>query len=115
MTDDYMKNCRNCRFFNLQKDSCTKKVFEINMENNIDTIIEDGLIEAAIREGFSEKIFNSISKKKQGEFAEEFEDAKNNWVEEISEQVSLMLIRRFNDKCTVTVKDSKEFYCSQWD
>ena len=113
--NDITKNCRGCRFFNLKEDSCTKEVFEIDMENNIDSIIDDGLIEAAIREGFSEKVFKSISKKKQNEFVEEFEDAKNNWIEEISEQVSRMLRNNFSDNCTVTVRDSREFYCNQWD
>ncbi len=110
-----MKNCRRCRFFNLKEESCTKEVFEINLENNIDKIIDDGLIEAAIREGFSEKVFNSVSKKKQVEFAEEFEKAKNNWVEEISEMVSEMLRNNFECDYGVIPVNNREFCCNQWD
>lgn len=113
--DDYMKNCRYCRSFDTQQQCCTKEILEVNVENNIDTIIDDGLIEEAIREGFSDKVFNSISKKKQGEFAEEFEQAKNNWIEGISEQVAIMLRNNFSFEYGVVPKDNREFYCSKWD
>jgi len=113
MVEDYMKNCNHCRFF--IEGSCSKEVLEIDVENNIDTIIDDGLIEAAIREGFSDKTFNSITKKKQSEFSEEFEDAKNNWVEEISEQISQMLRNNFSFEYGVTPRNSREFCCNQWD
>lgn len=117
MIEDYMKNCNYCRFFNLKEGCCTKEVFEINLENNIDKIIEDGLIEEAIREGFSEKVFNSISKRedKQQEFTEEFEKAKANWVEEISEQVARLLRNNFDQNYAVIPVNSREFCCSQWD
>lgn len=111
----WMKNCNYCRFFNREQGHCTKEVLEVNVENNIETIIDDGLIEAAIREGFSEKTFNSVSKKKQNDFTEELEDAKNNWIEEISEQVARMLRNNFGFEYAVIPKDSKEFCCSQWD
>ena len=110
---DWMKTCKYCRFF--KEDYCTREVFEIDLDNNIDKIIDNGLIEEAIREGFSEKIFDSVSKKKQGEFAEEFENAKMNWVEEISEQISIMLRNNFSFEYGVVLKDSREFYCSKWD
>lgn len=115
--DDWMKTCYYCRFFNLKEECCTKEVFEINLENNIDKIIEDGLIEEAIREGFSEKVFNSISKRKdkQQEFAEEFEQMKANWIEEISDQVARMLRNNFDQDYMVMPINSREFYCSQWD
>lgn len=113
MIEDYMKNCNHCRFF--VKGCYSKEVLEIDLDNNIDQIIDDGLIEEAIREGFTEKVFNSVSKKKQGEFAEEFEDAKNNWVEEISEQISQMLRNNFGFEYGVTPKNSREFCCNQWD
>ncbi|MFA7675697.1 MAG: hypothetical protein WCY38_06485 [Endomicrobiia bacterium] len=115
MIENYMKNCNHCRFFDREQGCCTKQILEVDLENNIDTIIEDGLIEASIREGFSDKTFNSISKKKQSEFTEEFENAKNNWVEEISEQVSRMLRNNFSYEYGVTPKDSREFCCNQWD
>ncbi len=111
--DDWMKVCKYCRFF--KEDYCMREVFKIDVENNIDIIIEDGLIEEAIREGFSNKAFNSISKKKQGDFTEEFEQAKNNWVEEISEHVAIMLRNNFSFEYGVMPKDSREFYCSKWD
>jgi len=111
--DDWMKNCNHCRFF--KEGCCTKEVLEIDLDNNIETIIDDGLIEAAIREGFSEKVFNSVSKKKQGEFSEELETAILNWTEEISEQVATMIRNNFSFEYGVTPKDSREFYCSQWD
>lgn len=113
MIEDWMKNCNRCRFF--IKGCCSKEVFEIDLDNNIEQIIDDGLIEEAIREGFSEKVFNSISKKKQSEFTEEFEEAKNNWVEEISEQVAIILRNNFSIEYAITPKDTREFYCSQWD
>jgi len=113
--DDYMKNCRYCRFFNLKEENCTKEVFEINLDNNIDKIIEDGLIDEAIREGFSEKVFNSISKKKQQEFAEEFEQMKANWIEEISEQIARMLRNNFDQDYVVMPVNSREFCCNKWD
>ena len=115
MIEDYMKNCNYCRFFNLKEGCCTKEVFEINLENNIDKIIEDGLIEEAIREGFSEKKFNSISKRKQAEFNEEFEEMKVNWIEEISDQVARMLINKFSQEYRMIPKDTRDFYCSMWD
>jgi len=111
--EDWMKNCRRCRFF--KKECCTKEVLEINLDNNIETIIDDGLIEAAIREGFTEKVFNSVSKKKQGEFSEELENAILNWTEEISEQVSQMLRNNFSFEYGIIPKNSRDFYCSQWD
>ena len=111
--DDWMKNCNRCRFF--EKGCCTKEVLEIDLDNNIETIIDDGLIEAAIREGFTEKVFNSVSKKKQGEFTEELENAILNWTEEISEQVSQMIRNNFSFEYGVTPKNSRDFYCSQWD
>ncbi len=111
--DDYMKNCKYCRFF--KEEYCTKEVFEIDVDNNIEQIIDDGLIEEAIREGFSDKIFNSISKRKQKEFAEEFERMKTNWIEEISEQVAMMLRNNLSYEYGVVLKDSREFYCSKWD
>lgn len=111
--DEWMRNCNHCRFF--KENYCIREVFEIDVDNNIEQIIDDGLIEEAIREGFSEKIFNSISKKKQGEFTEEFENAKINWVEEISEQVAIMLRNNFSFEYGVVLKDSREFYCSKWD
>ena len=111
--EDWMKTCRYCRFF--KENYCTREVFEIDLDNNIDKIIDDGLIEEAIREGFSEKIFNSISKKKQGEFAEEFESAKMNWVEEISEHIAVMLRNNFDQSYAVMPVNSREFYCSKWD
>ena len=110
---DWMKTCKYCRFF--KEDYCTREVFEIDVDNNIEQIIDDGLIEEAIREGFSEKAFNSISKKKQGEFSKEFEDAKMNWIEEISEQVAIMLKNNFSFEYGVVPKNSREFYCSKWD
>jgi len=111
--DEWMKTCRFCRFF--KENYCIREVFEIDVDNNIEQIIDDGLIEEAIREGFSEKIFDSVSKKKQGEFAEEFENAKMNWVEEISEQVAIMLRNNINIEYKVMLKDSRNFYCSKWD
>lgn len=111
--DEWMKTCRFCRFF--KENYCIREVFEIDVDNNIEQIIDDGLIEEAIREGFSEKIFDSVSKKKQGEFAEEFENAKMNWVEEISEQISTMLRNNINIEYEVMLKDSRNFYCSKWD
>jgi len=111
--EDWMKNCNHCRFF--IKGCCSKEVLEIDVENNIDQIIDDGLIEEAIREGFSEKIFNSVSKKKQGEFSEELENAILNWTEEISEQVIQMIRNNFSFEYGVTPKNSRDFYCSQWD
>lgn len=113
--DDYMKNCHYCRFFNLTEGCCTKEVFEINLSDNIEKIIEDGYIEEAIREGFSEKVFNSISKKKQQEFAEEFEQMKANWIEEISEQVAIMLRNNFDHDYIVVPVNSREFCCNKWD
>ena len=110
-----MKNCRRCRFFDGEKECCTKEVFEIDLDNNIETIIDDGLIEAAIKEGFTEKKFNSVSKKKQGEFSEELENAILNWTEEISEQVIQMIRNNFSFEYGVTPKNSRDFYCSQWD
>ncbi|MFA7150436.1 MAG: hypothetical protein WC067_05420, partial [Candidatus Methanomethylophilaceae archaeon] len=66
-------------------------------------------------EGFTEKVFNSVSKKKQGEFTEELENAILNWTEEISEQVSQMIRNNFSFEYGVTPKNSRDFYCSQWD
>jgi len=111
--EDWMKNCNHCRFF--IKGCCSKEVLEIDVENNIDQIIDDGLIEEAIREGFSEKIFNSVSKKKKGEFSEELENAILNWTEEISEQVSQMLRNNFSFEYGITPKNSRDFCCNQWD
>lgn len=113
--EDYMKNCRYCRHFDAQQQCCTKEILEVNIDNNIDKIIDDGLIEEAIREGFSEKVFNTISKKKQQEFAEEFEQMKANWVEEISEQVATMLRNNIDQDYVVMPINSREFCCSQWD
>lgn len=113
MIEDWMKTCRFCRFF--KENCCIREVFEIEVDNNIEQIIDDGLIEEAIREGFSDKMFNSISKKKQREFAEELEWIKANWIEEISEQVIMMLRNNFSYEYGVIPKDSRDFYCSYWD
>jgi len=111
--DDYMKICRYCRFF--KEGYCTKEVFKIEVDNNIDKIIDDGMIEEAIREGFTEKVFNSISKKKQGKFAKEFEQMKLNWIEEISDQVAIMLRNNFSYEYGVVPIDYRDFCCSKWD
>lgn len=111
--DDWIKNCRYCRFF--KEDYCTREVFKIEVDNNINKIIDDGMIEEAIREGFTEKVFNSISKKKQGEFAEEFEIMKLNWIEEISDQVARMLRNNLSHEYGVIPNNSRDFYCSKWD
>ena len=108
-----MKSCNNCRFF--RKGCCTREVLDIDIDNNIETIIDDGLIEEAIREGFTNKVFNSISKKKQSEFTEELENAMLNWTEEISEQVSIMLRNNLSYRHTITPVDNREFYCRFWD
>jgi hypothetical protein len=113
MVEDWMKNCNHCRFF--REGYCTKEIFEIDVENNIDTIIDDGLIEEAVREGFSEKVFNSISKNKKKVFDEELNNAIINWVEEISDQVAIMLRNNFSYEYGVVPKNSREFYCSYWD
>lgn len=111
--EDWMKTCRYCRSF--KEGCCTREVFEIDVDNNIEQIIDDGLIEEAIREGFSEKVFNNISKKKQQEFAEELEWIKTNWIEEISEQVAIMLRNNFSYEYGVIPKDNRDFCCSKWD
>lgn len=111
--DDQMKNCRRCRFF--KEECCTKDSFEVELDDNLETIIDDGLIEATIREGFIEKKFNSVSKNKQKEFAEELEDIKNNWIEEISEQLAMMLRNNISTEYAVILKNSRDFCCNQWD
>ena len=115
MSLTWMKKCRYCRYFDTAQGCCTKGIFEVNLEDNIDTIIEDGYIEEAIREGFTEKKFNSISKRKQAEFNEEFEEMKVNWIEEISDRVARMLINKFSHEYKIMPKDTRDFYCSQWD
>lgn len=113
MVEDWMKNCNHCRFF--KEGYCTREVLEIDMDNNIEQIIDDGLIEEAIREVFSDKVFNSISKKKRGEFTEEFERMKANWIEEISEQIVIMFRNNFSYEYGVVPNNSRDFCCSCWD
>lgn len=108
-----MKNCNHCRFY--QGEVCTRGVLEVDLDNNIDTIIDDGMIEAAVKEGFIERTFNSIAKSKSKVFYEELEGIKQEWIEEISDTIAGMLRNNLSQNYTIIPKNTRDFYCSQFD
>jgi hypothetical protein len=57
MTDPWMKCCRYCRWYNLEEGICENPKLATEIDNNLEQIIDDGLIIDAIKETADELIY----------------------------------------------------------
>lgn len=121
MIDDLYKNCRWCHWY-IGGECVHDKTFK-SVSTDIHHLSEDGIIEEAIIEGFSEQKFSELksnlesllSKKKANEvmlaFLEELEAIKNEWAISIDEAVTVAINNEIEGKEKCKVVDPEDFYC----
>jgi len=59
MTEPFMKCCRYCRSFDLKEGLCKHPKLQPEVDNNLEQVIDDGIIVAAIKEEADELIFGN--------------------------------------------------------
>lgn len=121
MIDDLYKNCRWCHWY-IDGECVHDKTFE-SVSTDISYLSEDGIIEEAIIDAFSEQGFSELkshlesllSKKKANEvmqaFFEELKAVKDKWAISIDEAVTAAINNEIGGKEKCKVVDPEDFYC----
>lgn len=120
-------SCKWCKFFDNGKCIISIEMFEINSNENLYELTENGILGDAIGEAIKfpkflklKRLLESykISTKRQNEILKcvvsELDDFIPTMVESIDDGVSTVIFNAWNKQEALKVKETDTFYCKYW-